>query len=683
MRNLIFAGAAAAALFTSSLPGAAAELLHEPFRPQFHFSPARNWMNDPNGMVYFEGEYHLFFQHNPFGNGWGHMSWGHAVSPDMLHWQELPVALKEENGIMIFSGSAVVDWKNTSGFGKDGKPPLVAIYTGHYTTRPLQNQQIAYSNDRGRTWTKFEGNPVVDIGAADFRDPKVMWHEPTKRWVMTVAWPVERKVRFYSSPNLKEWTHLSDFGPAGSTEGIWECPDLFTVKMDGKGESARWVLIVNASGGAPAGGSGTQYFIGNFDGSRYTVDPLYPAPEKEFVPPNARVLADFEGTDYGNWKAAGEAFGTGPATGTLPNQQKVDGFQGKGLVNSYLNADKTLGTLVSPDFNVDHDFLSFLIGGGNHAGKTCMNLVVDGKEVRTATGDAAERLSWKSWDVRPFRGKNARLEIVDREAGGWGHINVDQIILADTPARPARTPSLWADYGPDFYAGVSWSDVPRKDGRRLWLGWMSNWRYAGDAPTSPWRSSMSLPRELSLRETPLGWRLAQEPVREVKKLREARERFRNGTLEEANEWLRNQNVGGALWELNLQIENDADSAEYGLAIPGGDKQETILRCDTKAGKLSLDRTHSGKVDFNPAFPGVYEAPLPPSDQPAELRLFIDASSVEVFANHGTSVITAQIFPDPATRPVQLWSASGKLRVASLEVWKIKPALASNQAAETK
>ena len=129
-------------------------------------------MNDPNGLVFYEGEYHLFYQYNPFGDKWGHMSWGHAVSPDLVHWQHLPLALAEENGVMIFSGSAVVDWKNTSGFGKDGKPPLVAIYTGHYTEKPLQNQHIAYSNDKGRTWTKYAGNPVLDIGAKDFRDPE-------------------------------------------------------------------------------------------------------------------------------------------------------------------------------------------------------------------------------------------------------------------------------------------------------------------------------------------------------------------------------------------------------------------------------------------------------------------------------------------------------------------------------
>jgi sucrose-6-phosphate hydrolase SacC (GH32 family) len=196
------------------------------------------------------------------------MSWGHAVSRDLVHWKHLPIALREENGVMIFSGSAVVDWKNTSGFGEDGRPPLVAIYTGHYTSKPLQNQHIAYSNDRGRTWTKYAGNPVLDIGEKDFRDPKVFWHEPTQRWVMIVAWPPQRKTRFYTSPDLKRWTHLSDFGPAGSTNGIWECPDMFPLKVEGQRNQTKWVLIVNVGSGAPAGGSGCQYFVGDFDGRR-------------------------------------------------------------------------------------------------------------------------------------------------------------------------------------------------------------------------------------------------------------------------------------------------------------------------------------------------------------------------------------------------------------------------------
>jgi fructan beta-fructosidase len=241
-----------------------------PFRLQYHFTPPQNWTNDPNGLVYYQGEYHLFYQFNPFGTKWGHMSWGHAVSPDLVHWRDLPVALAEENGIMIFSGSAVVDEQNSSGLcaahGSDHSC-LIAIYTGHTPQRQTQN--IAFSNDRGRTWTKYKNNPVIDLGLKDFRDPKVMWYESARKWVMTAALPDQHKVRFFESRDLTHWKALSDFGPAGATGGVWECPDLFELPVAG-GARKRWVLIVNINPGGIAGGSGTQYFVGDFDGTRFT-----------------------------------------------------------------------------------------------------------------------------------------------------------------------------------------------------------------------------------------------------------------------------------------------------------------------------------------------------------------------------------------------------------------------------
>ncbi|HET9588552.1 MAG TPA: glycoside hydrolase family 32 protein [Anaerolineales bacterium] len=234
-------------------------------RPRYHFTPPQNFMNDPNGLVFYDGEYHMFYQHNPFGDTWGHMSWGHAVSRDLIHWEHLPIALHEEDGIMIFSGSAVVDWQNTSGFGRKGHPPVVAIYTGHSENEQTQN--IAYSTDRGRTWTKYSGNPVVAIGSREFRDPKVFWHEPAKQWIMVTVLAEEHQVRFDGSPDLKHWTHLSDFGPAGAVDGGWECPDLFPLPVEHEPETHKWVLKVDA-----LKGTGAQYFIGDFDGTRFTND---------------------------------------------------------------------------------------------------------------------------------------------------------------------------------------------------------------------------------------------------------------------------------------------------------------------------------------------------------------------------------------------------------------------------
>jgi len=248
----------------------------QPYRPQYHFSPKQNWTNDPNGLVYFEGEYHLFYQYNPFGSQWGHMSWGHAVSRDLVHWQELPVALPEENGVMIFTGSTLVDEHNTSGFCANGKPCMVAVYTGHTpktASKPaLQTQNLAYSNDRGRTWKKYGGNPVLNLNMSDFRDPDVFWSEEGKRWVMAVSLPNDHKIRFYGSADLKRWEQLSEFGPAGGVAGQWECPNIFRLPVDGDPKNTRWVLKVGLNPGGLQGGSGEQYFIGRFDGARFVND---------------------------------------------------------------------------------------------------------------------------------------------------------------------------------------------------------------------------------------------------------------------------------------------------------------------------------------------------------------------------------------------------------------------------
>ncbi|QJW90334.1 glycoside hydrolase family 32 protein [Spirosoma taeanense] len=243
-------------------------------RPQFHFSPKAHWMNDPNGMVYFKGTYHLFFQYHPNGTTWGPMHWGHTTSKDMVHWQEQPIALYPDSLGTIFSGSAVVDVNNTSGFGKNGQTPLVAIFTHHNAqlektkqSNKYQYQSIAYSLDEGKTWTKYAGNPVLpNPGITDFRDPKVRWYEPQKKWIMTLA--TKDRITFFSSPNLKNWTKESEFGKeVGAHGGVWECPDLFPLEHNGK---KAWVLLVSINPGGPNGGSATQYFVGDFDGKSFT-----------------------------------------------------------------------------------------------------------------------------------------------------------------------------------------------------------------------------------------------------------------------------------------------------------------------------------------------------------------------------------------------------------------------------
>lgn len=265
----------------------------EPHRPQFHFSPEKMWMNDPNGLVYFEGEYHLFYQYYPDSTVWGPMHWGHAVSTDLVHWQHLPIALYPDSLGYIFSGSAVVDWQNTSGFGKNGQPPLVAIFTYHNTVwekagrADFQTQGIAYSNDKGRTWFKYAGNPVIpNPGLRDFRDPKVSWHEGLKEWIMVLS--MGSHAGIYHSPDLKKWALASEFGKTeGAHGGVWECPDLFELKILGSDEK-KWVMLASINPGGPNGGSATQYFIGDFNGKTFAND----------NPPDTALWLDYGRDNY-------------------------------------------------------------------------------------------------------------------------------------------------------------------------------------------------------------------------------------------------------------------------------------------------------------------------------------------------------------------------------------------------
>jgi fructan beta-fructosidase len=251
----------------------------EQFRPAYHFTPAKGWMNDPNGLIYIDGEYHLFFQYNPDSTVWGPMHWGHAVSKDLINWEELPIALFPDSLGTIFSGSAVYDAKNSSEFGTKDNPPLVAIFTYHNALQEkagaidYQTQGIAYSVDKGKTWSKYEANPVLlNPGIRDFRDPKVTQitkTNGTKAWLMTLA--VKDRIQFYESSNLKDWALLGEFGQGvGAHGGVWECPDLIPMKApDG---SQKWVLLVSMNPGGPQKGSATQYFIGDFREGLFTPD---------------------------------------------------------------------------------------------------------------------------------------------------------------------------------------------------------------------------------------------------------------------------------------------------------------------------------------------------------------------------------------------------------------------------
>lgn len=237
------------------------------YRPSYHFTPLYGWMNDPNGMVYKDGEYHLYFQYNPYGSKWGNMHWGHAVSRDLIHWEHQDPAIARDPVGHIFSGSSVVDKKNTAGFGKDA---IIAIYTNNSVNHD-EVQCIAYSNDNGRTFTKYEGNPVLTPfdGLKDFRDPKVFWYEKDKCWFMIVS--ADKETRFYKSKNLKKWDYVSAFGKGlGQQPCQYECPDFFQLPVNGDEKNKKWVMTMNINPGCWFGGSATEYFVGDFDGKNFT-----------------------------------------------------------------------------------------------------------------------------------------------------------------------------------------------------------------------------------------------------------------------------------------------------------------------------------------------------------------------------------------------------------------------------
>lgn len=272
----------------------------EPYRPQFHFSPKEKWMNDPNGLVYHKGIYHLFYQYYPEDIVWGPMHWGHATSKDLIHWKHKPIALYPDEHGYIFSGSAVIDKENSSGFGTNENPPLVAIFTYHLAEgekagrNDFQTQGIAYSLDNGESWTKYKKNPIINnTGIKDFRDPKVFWHDELNQWIMVLV--AGDHAKFYKSSNLKEWELTGGFGKDnGAHGGVWECPDLFKLKIQETNEE-KWVLLISINPGAPNGGSGTQYFVGNFDG-------------KTFIPEHL----DIKWLDYGTDNYAGVTYNNAP-----------------------------------------------------------------------------------------------------------------------------------------------------------------------------------------------------------------------------------------------------------------------------------------------------------------------------------------------------------------------------------
>jgi fructan beta-fructosidase len=471
----------------------------EQYRPQFHFSPEANWMNDPNGLVYFSGEYHLFYQYYPDSTVWGPMHWGHAVSRDLMHWKHLPIALYPDSLGYIFSGSAVMDEANTTGFGSVEKPPMVAIFTYHNPvleksgSNLFQNQGIAFSLDKGRTWTKYSGNPVLkNPGIRDFRDPKMFWNDKTKKWNLIMA--VYDRVHIYSSPDIKNWTFESEFGMGiGAHGGAWECPDLFPLKVEGT-DVTKWVMLVSINPGGPNSGSATQYFTGEFDGHKFVPD------------------------------------------------------------------------------------------------------------------DLTEK---------------------------------------------------WIDWGRDNYAGVTWSNIPGSDGRRIFIGWMSNWKYATVVPTTIWRSASTIPRELSLKTEKDRYFLTSKPVIEIGDIR-----IKSDTLSiKQQSFIGEKEISYGKVSL-MQSElffgfnlSDKNADSLGIILENSLKERFIIGYSTVHKQFYIDRREAGNSGFSKEFTGISTAPYL-TGATLKLHLLIDASSVELFVDDGRLVMTTLVFPTEEFTRLKLFSKGG-------------------------
>ena len=471
------------------------------YRPNFHFTPHKNWMNDPNGMFYLNGYYHLYFQYYPDSNVWGPMHWGHAKSKDMISWEEQPIAIYPDSLGYIFSGSAVVDINNSSGFAKDGKLPVVAMYTLHNIDGEksgeidFQSQAIAFSLDEGQTYKKFEGNPVIkNPQIKDFRDPKVIWDEAHEKWVMVLA--AGNKLMFYSSSNLKDWKFESDFGEhIGIQDGVWECPDFFPMKIEGTNET-KWVALQSINPGHLNGGSGTEYFVGDFDGKTFVLDEIF-----------------------------------------------------------------------------------------------------------------AKQLS-------------------DKKA-------------------------IWLDYGRDNYAGVTWSNIPDSDGRKLFIAWMSNWDYAQVVPTTIWRSAMTIPRELKLKKVNDQYILFSQPVKELDSYKNPKLEQKNFTVKESFTLIGNNNIDVNKSIIDIEFSNLKDDI-YTFNMSNSHGDVLSFGINNKGHYYFIDRTKSGKIDFSDKFANkISKTSFETPQEKINLQIIIDKTSLELFFNNGDTVMTEIFFPNQPMETLKL------------------------------
>lgn len=633
---------------------------YKKYNPAYHFYPS----GDPTGLFYMGGKYYE--------------NWGTAFSDDLVHWKynsgslmalrsrlsdsSIPRQVRDSLIARIprlgGSGTIVIDKNNTSGFGKDGKPPLISLW--HNDSQPWGNQivGIAYSNDTAKTWTRYEKYPVVDVNNREFRDPKVFWYEPTKSWIMAIGLAEAPKVKFFSSPNLKDWTFMSEFGPWGAVGGVWECADFFPLAVDNNPANTKWVLAISVQ---PLNG---QYFIGDFDGKKFTLDPSFARQLSiDKYMPQGTVLFDFErGMD--EWKTEGDAFSESPSNQALLGQGAAMGYFGRFYLNSFHGRGQSTGKQTSPAFQITKKYINFLAGGNYNPENLAVNLLVDGKVVRTQTGNNSGGMQWFSWDVAEFLGKSAQIEAADK---GPGAILADQFMLCDEPAKQEREKAFWIDYGADFFAVRSWNNYAENETRRIWMGWMGSWRYAG---TEPVRGIQTIPRSIELKTFPEGIRLVQTPIKELESLRTTAKNTGEATFEGI--W-KNDKIKPSKnnYEMIVELEN-ISAEEFGVKIGVGNNQQTVIGYEVKNEELYVDRRKSGLVDFSGLFPQLNKGPLRKSkDNTLKLHIFVDNSSIEVFANDGQTVISSKIYPDPSSTGIEFFSTKGSIKIKSVKVWELQ------------
>lgn len=475
----------------------------ETYRPAFHHTPRYGWMNDPNGMFYKDGRWHLYYQYNPYGSKWQNMTWGHSVSDDLVNWEHLPEAIRPNGLGSVFSGSCAVDHDNTAGFGSDA---VIALYTSAGTS---QMQSLASSTDDGLTFNIYPSNPVLTL-ESEARDPKVFWNDSTKEWNMILAHALDHEMLIFSSPDMKSWTLQSSFGKGlGAQGGVWECPDLFELPVAGTDEK-KWVLLCNINPDGPFGGSGTQYFVGDFDGKTFKAD-----------------------TD--------------------------------------------------------------------------------------AAGDVSTK---------------------------------------------------WLDYGKDHYATVTWSDAP--DGRRVALGWMSNWQYAADVPTMQFRSANTLPREMGLFRAPDGEVYASSaPSPELEALRgKLAAKVKKTTVGRKARSFALPSENGGICEILMDIEA-SKAKTVNVVFSNSQGEKVVMQYDPAAATLSFDRTQSGITDFSEGFPAVTVTPTHEASGRIALRIFVDRSSMEVFGNDGEFVMTNLVFPRTPYTALSVSTEGGNAKVENLRIYSLK------------